>query len=472
MRRPPRCPSTAPTSRSAALETLQHLQALTHRSVELFHEKKYDEVEKVLNDALALAPGDPTTLYNLACVKAVTGKSDDALTFLEQAANAGFADFIHIQEDTDLTSLRNLPRFKALMGRKDAIQRQAAQHALDSLKREFGDKYLYDIDEKSRLIFATNTDAATLAALKKDLIAQANSQWAQLFEHKPEQYISIILPSATDYAKLVQTPGVGGFYNHAFRMLIAQRLGQVMTHEFTHALNAADLDPTGQQHPIWLVEGLAVMFEAGTYEGEVLTPHDNFRLPYLQFMAKHDKLIPLEKLLKMPQKEFVSQSQATLAYGQSGSVLLYLYEQKLLKKFYDTVKATWDKDNSAKLALEQVSGKKLADFESAWRAWMLKRSAPAMSTGKDGAFLGVRFGQANDGLRVDDVVDGSPAARAGVHSGDIVVGLGEQEVRDWQSFMPMLKEHKPGETVKLRVRRHETYLDLDMTLGRRNGEKG
>lgn len=61
---------------------------------------------------------------------------------------------------------------------------------------------------------------------------------------------------------------------------------------------------------------------------------------------------------------------------------------------------------------------------------------------------------------------------AGVHSGDIVVGLGEQEVRDWQSFMPMLKEHKPGETVKLRVRRHETYLDLDMTLGRRNGEKG
>lgn len=36
-----------------------------------------------------------------------------------------------------------------------------------------------------------------------------------------------------------------------------------------------------------------------------------------------------------------------------------------------------------------------------------------MSTGKDGAFLGVRFGQANDGLRVDDVVDGSPAARGG-----------------------------------------------------------
>ena len=41
-------------------------------------------------------------------------------------------------------------------------------------------------------------------------------------------------------------------------------------------------------------------------------------------------------------------------HGQAGSVLLYLHEQGLLRPFYETYKATHEKDKTAKLALETV----------------------------------------------------------------------------------------------------------------------
>src|SRR5207253_10098982 len=120
---------------------------------------------------------------------------------------------------------------------------------------------------------------------------------------------AIVLPSPGDYhkiiTKIIDKRGVEGIYIHTARMLIAGRLGQVMTHEFTHALHAGDLDPLGQEHPIWLVEGLASLFEAGQVEGETLVPHDNFRLWVLQGAYRKKQLIPLAKLIAFKQPEFM-----------------------------------------------------------------------------------------------------------------------------------------------------------------------
>src|SRR5262249_673464 len=154
------------------------------------------------------------------------------------------------------------------------------------------------------------------------------------------------LPSPEDYKQIVTKPGVGGFYNHDNRILIAQRLGQVMTHEFTHALHGADLDKLGQEHPTWVCEGLATLYESAHFDGEQLVPAENFRLPYLQHAMRTHRLIPLARLINMEQKAFVAN--ATLAYGQSGSLMLYLYEKKLLKPFYDAYKTTFEKDKSGK----------------------------------------------------------------------------------------------------------------------------
>jgi hypothetical protein len=129
--------------------------------------------------------------------------------------------------------------------------------------------------------------------------------------------------------------------------------------------------PLGQEHAIWIIEGLGSLFEAARFEGEKLVPHDNFRLNYLQRMAKVKKLIPLTKLSDMKQPEFVAK--ADLAYGQSSSVMLYLYEQGLLRKWYDAYKEGFDKDASGRTAIEKLSGKSFEEFEKDWLAWMTAR---------------------------------------------------------------------------------------------------
>lgn len=461
-------PTTAPTTQPNDEQLLRRIHQLSRRSLNLAEAGKLDEAETVLQQALILAPDHSVNLYNMACLKALKGRSDAALDYLERAASEGFTDFIHIERDPDLNSLRNLPRYKDLLAHKSELQRKAADKVITALKRELGTGYLYEIDEQDKLIFATNTDAPTLAALKKWLLAQARSQWEQVFEHKPDQYISIVLPSAADYRQIVNRPGVGGFYNHDNRILIAQHLGQVMTHEFTHALHNADLDPLNQDHPTWLAEGLATLFESAHFEGDKLVPADNFRLRYIQGAVRRGRLIRLQPLLEMDQKRFVSN--ATLAYGESGSLLLYLYEQNLLRRFYDTFKGNYDKDKTGKLALEEVTGKSLDDLEQDWKTWIRGRTPPAQSTGPQGAVLGVRFADANDGLQIDLVVPDGPAAAAGIKVGDLLVGIGETDIWDRQSFLPLLASHNPGDTITLKIRRSDKYLELPVTLARR-GEK-
>ena len=463
--------ATAPSSQAATRPSqndLQRLAQLTRRGIDLLKQKKLDEAEKTLAEALQLGPNRYLALYNMACVKALRGEDAEAMDCLERAAANGFTDFIHIQKDPDLLSLRSLPRYQALLKRKEELQRRDADHIVAFLKQELGQGYLFEIDPEDRLIFATNTDDQTLAALKKWVVMQANSLNEQLFENRPDQYISIIVPSAADYRQIVSRRGVGGFYDHDNRRLIARRLGQVMTHEFTHAMHNADLDPLGQEHPTWLSEGLATLFESGRFVGQALVPADSFRLNALQAAAKRGRLIPLRRLFEMDQKAFTANAVVDLTYGESGSLLLYLYEQGLLRKFYEAYKSRYDVDKTGPVALEQVTGKKLADVEVEWKAWMLKRTPPPLSTGPQGAVLGVRFGDANDGLKVEEIPRGSPAQQAGVKVGDVVVGVDEAEVRDYNSLIPLLATYHPGDTITLKVRRGDRYMSIPLTLSRRD----
>ncbi|PYQ09536.1 MAG: hypothetical protein DMH00_12925 [Acidobacteria bacterium] len=67
--------------------------------------------------AVALDPTDTGALYNVACVYAGAGKKDEAMGYLEKAVDNGFAQKAWIQNDQDLTALRDMPRYKALLQR-------------------------------------------------------------------------------------------------------------------------------------------------------------------------------------------------------------------------------------------------------------------------------------------------------------------------------------------------------------------
>jgi thiol-disulfide isomerase/thioredoxin len=70
-------------------------------------------------------------LYDEACIEARTGNSDKALAALDGSVNSGFKNVTNIGRDTDLDSLRKLPRFQQLV---KIVSARAAAHAGEQAK--------------------------------------------------------------------------------------------------------------------------------------------------------------------------------------------------------------------------------------------------------------------------------------------------------------------------------------------------
>ena len=80
-------------------------------AVPLVEAKRWDEVIALHNDALAERPDHPALLYNLSCMEALAGRTDDAIEHLLRAIELqpGFAD--NAAKDEDFASIRDDPRF-------------------------------------------------------------------------------------------------------------------------------------------------------------------------------------------------------------------------------------------------------------------------------------------------------------------------------------------------------------------------
>jgi adenylate cyclase len=74
-----------------------------------------EQAREWVKRALAIDPEDSWMLYNTACFYAVQGERDEAIKCLEQALELGFGHREWIDHDSDLDSLRDHPRFQALL---------------------------------------------------------------------------------------------------------------------------------------------------------------------------------------------------------------------------------------------------------------------------------------------------------------------------------------------------------------------
>jgi serine protease DegQ len=69
------------------------------------------------------------------------------------------------------------------------------------------------------------------------------------------------------------------------------------------------------------------------------------------------------------------------------------------------------------------------------------------------------------GVLVAEVVPDSPAARSGMRSGDVIVRLDDAEISVVEDLFAELREHKPGETVTLELKRDGETRTVEATLG-------
>jgi hypothetical protein len=111
-----------------------------------------------------------------------------------------------------------------------------------------------------------------------------------------------------------------------------------------------------------------------------MIPDQKARLGRMRFEARRENFIPLQGLLTMDPATFTSR--ANLSYDEAGTLLLYLYEHQLLKKFYDVYTAGYRKDSSGRDALEKVTGLKLSDLQKQWVEWLLTRKTAPRASGK------------------------------------------------------------------------------------------
>jgi hypothetical protein len=76
-------------------------------------------------------------------------------------------------------------------------------------------------------------------------------------------------------------------------------------------------------------------------------------------------------------------------------------------------------------------------------------------------------GTAEYGLKLSGVREDSPAERAGVRAGDVLVRFGDTEVTDIYAFTYALREAQPGDRVELVVERDGRRLTFQAVLGER-----
>lgn len=90
-----------------------HVGELMNAMWEPYRAGDFESALETLRPVLEKRP-EALVLFNVACMEARLGRTDDAITHLEQAIEDDHRIKEHIRTDGDLDSIRNDPRFEAL----------------------------------------------------------------------------------------------------------------------------------------------------------------------------------------------------------------------------------------------------------------------------------------------------------------------------------------------------------------------
>jgi hypothetical protein len=69
-----------------------------------------------------------------------------------------------------------------------------------------------------------------------------------------------------------------------------------------------------------------------------------------------------------------------------------------------------------------------------------------------------------EGLKVDGVTEGRPGHKAGIQSGDVIVKMGEYEIKNIQHYMDALGKFERGQNIPIKVKRNNKEVELSVTF--------
>jgi hypothetical protein len=135
---------------------------------------------------------------------------------------------------------------------------------------------------------------------------------------------------------------------------------------------------------------------------------------------------------------------------------------------------TWDKiDSQSAARLVDVVGKtalELADAADRPTFVTVVEDKPLASSGGGyGPYFGSipDFGQTENGVKFSDVKPGSPAAKAGLKGGDVLVQFGDKPIKNLYDFTDALRRSKVGDVVEVTVMRDGRPVKASVKLEQR-----
>jgi Peptidase family M28/PDZ domain/PA domain len=136
---------------------------------------------------------------------------------------------------------------------------------------------------------------------------------------------------------------------------------------------------------------------------------------------------------------------------------------------------TWDKINAPSAArLLDLVGKvavQLANAPEAPAFQVVAEDKPATGSGGSGygPYFGSipDFGQTENGVKFSDVKPNSPAAKAGLKAGDILIQFGDKPIKNLYDFTDALRRSKVGDVVEVKVLRDGQPVTANVKLEQR-----
>jgi uncharacterized iron-regulated protein len=96
-----------------------------------------------------------------------------------------------------------------------------------------------------------------------------------------------------------------------------------------------------------------------------------------------------------------------------------------------------------------------------------EEAASSKNVGKPKVTLGVipDYMYSGDGMKIDGVSEGKPAAEAGLKAGDLITQIGDYKVVDMQSYMKALSNFNAGDKAKVKIKRGTENMEMDIKFG-------
>jgi len=98
--------------------------------------------------------------------------------------------------------------------------------------------------------------------------------------------------------------------------------------------------------------------------------------------------------------------------------------------------------------------------------WILCKKRPKQEQAE--VYVGFALREEEEGLFVDKIAPNSPASRAELHVGDLVIEAAGKRVKTIEQFEELLEQMRPGQILRLVVLRDKKYtVKVELVLGRK-----